>query len=140
MKTSEFVSYVDKNWFATWKNGDNVIDIGGIMKVHTNCQLIEFDKKTATNSNHFRLIEKAIEYTETPLEEREEEKKYRLRLNDYLRASDLCGVYLNLLTDTNDYTFNESGDSTNGYKTDFTQKEIDAMSFDTNFFIKEEVV
>ena len=129
MKTSEFVSYVDKNWFATWKNGDNVIDIGGIMKVHTNCQLIEFDKKTATNSNHFRLIEKAIEYTETPLEEREEEKKYCLRVpfHDY--------AYLNFYKGS--YVFAGKIQEA-GYQTKFTQKEIDAMPFDTNFFIKEE--
>ena len=134
MKTSEFVSYVDKNWFATWKNGDNVIDIGGIMKVHTNCQLIEFDKKTATNSNHFRLIEKAIEYTETPLEEREEETKYRIKMPKEFNAG---GLYVLKQECIENYFFKSC--HFENAQSIFTQKEIEAMPFDTSFFIKEEV-
>ena len=132
MKTSEFVSYVDKNWFATWKNGDNVIEIVGVMKVHTNCQLIEFDEKTATTSSHFRLIEKAIEYTETPLEEREEEKKYLLKSKLFEFGTE-GHLYLINSTIHKQYCLGLN------IRQSFTQKEIDAMPFDTGFFVKEKV-
>lgn len=80
-----------------------------------------------------------VEYYLTPLEERQEEKKYRLMLSDYFTTSDFMGTYLNFEIESNEYTFNNSEDGVNGFKTQFTQKEIDAMPFDTNFFIKEEV-
>ena len=69
------------------------------------------------------------EYTSTPLEEREEEKKYCLRVpfHDY--------AYLNFYKGS--YVFAGKIQEA-GYQTKFTQKEIDAMPFDTNFFIKEE--
>ena len=138
MKTSEFASYVNKNWFTKWEHGDNVIDIAGIMKVHTNCKLIEFDKKIATNSNHFRLIEKAIEYTETPLEEREEVKKYYLRFpKGYNRWYSYLAKEIN--KDNGEYDCSGKCIDNEKYKNIFTQKEIDAMPFDTSFFIKEEV-
>lgn len=75
-----------------------------------------------------------MDYNYTPLEEREEqEKKYRLKfpsgynqiltyLGLSLRGFDCVGIECSEL-----------------YQTQFTQKEIDAMPFDTNFFIKEEV-
>ena len=135
MKTSEFIDYVDKNWFATWELGDSVINIVGIMKVHTNCQLIEFDKKIVTNSKHFRLIEKAIKYAETPLEEREEEKRYNLRLPKPFNSS-LGMDYVNFV---NGRYMIISKSNIGTTQAEFTQKEIDAMPFDTNFFIKEEV-
>ena len=74
-----------------------------------------------------------VEYYLTPLEEREEEKEYRLKVNvnNY--------QYLNVNTVLKDYFISDSKE-TNRYKTQFTQKEIDAMPFDTNFFIKEEVL
>ena len=74
----------------------------------------------------------------TQLSEREEEKKYYLLFpdefsihpgnnNQWLLGKDSQGRY------------DEVSISTKHVQNMFTQKEIDAMPFDTNFFIKEEV-
>lgn len=77
-----------------------------------------------------------LDYAYTPLEEREEEKKYRLRL-----PFENCGENY-LYHDLDDYDWYLQHSKilvTENYKCKFTQEEIDAMPFDTNFFIKEEV-
>lgn len=132
MKTSEFIRYVKENWLITWEQGDNVINISPIMKVHTNRQLIEFEKRTASSKLYLTLIKKAIEYTETPLEERQEEKKYRLKskLLGFDDGKDLHLIYSAIY---------EQYCLASNISQPFTQKEIDAMPFDTSFFIKEEV-
>ena len=74
-----------------------------------------------------------LDYAYTPLDEREEEKKYRLFTPFYERNS--C---LNFMEKENRYCISTTTESER-HKTSFTQKEIDAMPFDTNFFIREEV-
>lgn len=138
MKTKELVKKLEqfdgvkvyhKDFISLSMNGIKVGTVGTIgqwLEIETNCP----DK-----------VAKALfEYYLTPLEEREEEKKYRFQLSDYFDSSDFMGMYLNLNTETSEYTFNDSTDGVNSYKTHFTQKEIDDMPFDTNFFIKEEVL
>lgn len=82
-----------------------------------------------------------LDYAYTPLEEREEEKKYWLKLpkqfkvteHNYLRRIKIVTLYKN--TFDYGYMFVDEPDE----KAEFTQQEIDAIPFDTNFFIKEEV-
>ena len=74
------------------------------------------------------------EYTSTPLEEREEEKKYRLKMPKEFNAG---GLYVLKQECIENYFF-KSYHFENAQSI-FTQKEIDAMLFDTSFFIKEEV-
>lgn len=70
-----------------------------------------------------------VEYVKTPLSEREEEKKYQLIVhNDFTFIRELQNY-----TQVVEYIQTKEG------KRKFTQKEIDAMPFDTNLFIKEEV-
>ena len=76
-----------------------------------------------------------FEYYLTPLEEREEEKLYYLKMPKGFNDNNLY-VLKNHSSDnyfTKAYNFED-------YKYAFTQKEIDAMPFDTSFFIKEEVL
>lgn len=42
--------------------------------------------------------------------------------------------YLNISFDSSIYFFSDEDEEVNGYQTQFTQQEIDAMPFDTNFF------
>lgn len=42
--------------------------------------------------------------------------------------------YLNISLDSCIYFFSDEDEEVNGYQTQFTQQEIDAMPFDTNFF------
>ena len=138
MKTSEFRKYLEENWkFEETEDYFKVRNLVIINKKNNRVEFLTCVYLDVTDTINF--VNKIIEYASTPLEEREEEKKYRLSLSDYFHSSDFMGMYLNLNTETSEYTFNDSSDGVNGYKTHFTQKEIDDMPFDTNFFIKEEV-
>lgn len=134
MKTSEFRKYLEEKG-CNFKEDKNCFDILNLGLVFKDSNSIDMCITYCQND----LFENIYKYARTPLEEREEEKKYRLSLSDYFHSGDFMGMYLNLNTETSEYTFNDSSDGVNDYKTHFTQKEIDAMPFDTNFFIKEEV-
>ena len=73
-----------------------------------------------------------VEYYLTPLEEREEEKKYRLKskLFNFDLEKDMYVIKS---------SYYEKFCLSTNVTQSFTQKEIDAMPFDTNFFIKEEI-
>ena len=129
MKTSELKKSVEGNAFKLAFIGDWVdfldkddVKRGYVSVTYPNMLCI-FD---SCPKNIAQLI---LDYAYTPLEEREEEKKYCLRVpfHDY--------AYLNFYKGS--YVFAGKIQEA-GYQTKFTQKEIDAMPFDTNFFIKEE--
>ena len=79
-----------------------------------------------------KALEYVLEYMRTPVSEREEEKKYKLKSKLFEFGTERH-LYLINSTIHKQYclAFNVSQS--------FTQKEIDAMPFDTNFFVKEEV-
>ena len=79
------------------------------------------------------LVRYILDYLDTPLEEREEEKRYYLRTPTTFNENTMVLNYYK-----NYYLFAGKLEDA-GYKTKFTQKEIDDMQFDTNFFVKEEV-
>jgi hypothetical protein len=84
-----------------------------------------------------KLIALAIlDYAYTPIEEREEEKKYRLKM-PFINDEDES--YLNFVRNRNGWLLSDERDDLENYKTQFTQKEIDEMPFDTKFFDKVEV-
>ena len=132
MKTIELVKKLEKidgvkiyhqDFISLSMNGIKIATVGKIgqwLEIETNCP--------------DEVAKILFEYHLTPLEEREEEeKKYRLKVN----VNDFqC---LNFHTVLKDYCISNFKE-TNCYQTIFTQKEIDAMPFDTNFFIKEEVL
>ncbi|QXP45180.1 hypothetical protein cd3_054 [Carnobacterium phage cd3] len=60
----------------------------------------------------------------------------------YLKAPSTfskCNTWVNLNTQTHAYFLGRSREQLHGYRTRFTQSEIDAMPFDTNFFEKIKV-
>ena len=85
-----------------------------------------------------KVIAKAIlEYAYTPLEEREEEKKYYLKFpKEFIFSEEKA--YLNVHTLILKCAIGDAGDCPQ-VRTVFTQKEIDKMPFDTKFFQKVEV-
>ena len=89
-----------------------------------------------------RLFDLIVEYARTPLEEREEPKKYYLRLPDVFTES--CYSYLNYITDgfgiLSGFRF-DSQTPSKFNQTQFTQEEIDAMPNQEfiKTLIKEEV-
>lgn len=140
MKTSELIKRIETlgNGLSVELLNKNVVLFADnkqtkICEVHDN--IVTTNKETfAINSPISNSIELMFEYAKTPLEEREEVKKYRLKLplqtwlGDYLYVGFNEAIY-------SYYIALISGDKSDR----FTQKEIDAMPFDTNFFVKEEV-
>ena len=134
MKTKDLVRKLEKidgvkiyhqDYISLSMNGIKIASVGTIgqwLDIFTNCP--------------DEVAKLLFEYYLTPLEEREEEKKYRLRLPKIFCDS---FEYLNFRKLNRDYLFVDMHGNSN-YQTIFTQKEIDAMPFDTNFFIKEEVL
>ena len=73
MKYSEFREYLKGTIFEV--NEDNAkvqVNIDGI-------ECIKISKTKTARPEEFQLLKKAIELAETPLDEREEEKKYYLK-------------------------------------------------------------
>lgn len=94
-----------------------------------------FKDRFSINSPISNAIELMFEYAKTPLDEREEEKKYRLRMP--IAFGDYNLNYLNKRVNGKFMILDKI--TRERFQDKFTQKEIDAMPFDTNFFIKEEV-
>ena len=136
MKTSELIRKVEE-----FGNGLSVVitnetlmlfaDNGQTLICTVDDTIITTQKERfAVNSLISNAIELMFEYAKTPLEEREEEKKYRLRSTLQTWLGDNLYVGYNLAI--NSYYLGTN------IQDKFTQQEIDAMPFDTNFFIKEE--
>lgn len=132
MKTSELKKIVEDNkcriefnndWIDFYENENRIGYLSekykAILSIFGNCPKV--------------IAQIILDYSYTPLEEREEEKKYRLRFPDSFVKS-------YLIFDKRDHNyFSGSNVKYESCENQFTQKEIDAMPFDTNFFIKEEV-
>lgn len=131
MKTKEFIKWLEDNKvpFKEYDSVIEVVDIARLLKDDIGIKLFDI---TLLHLSKIKTLEKIIEYAQTPLEEREEEKKYRLKskLIEFESERDLYLINSSLLKK---YCL-----STNSRQS-FTQKEIDDMPFDTNFFIKVEV-
>ena len=113
------------------KNGEDDwwFKLGSLNDLQAN---LTINEGCCIKQHYAKTLKYIAEYLDTPLEEREEEKKYRLKVNvnNYQ-----C---LNFYTVTKSYIISNLSEAER-YITKFTQKEIDDMPFDTNFFIKEEV-
>lgn len=130
MKTSEFRKYLEeKGW--DFKEDKNCFDILNLGLVFKDSNSIDICIMYCQND----LFENIYKYARTPLEEREEEKKYYLMFpKDFIYSKNSC---LNFDRDKKRYCKDCKRESIN-YKTKFTQKEIDEMPFDTKFFEKVE--
>ena len=127
MRTNDFIEeardlglFVEENknqnmiWIKTPYEGNHV---GEVKTNKIGCRIFDESKR-------FPGISKLIyEYGMTPLEDREEEKRYQINIiNDLVKNSSALS-YLNLKVEKERYMFSSS-DETPEYKTQFTQKEI----------------
>lgn len=133
MKTKEFIKWLEDNKipFKEYDSVIEVVDIARLLKYDIGIKLFDI---TLLHLSQIKTLEKIIEYAQTPLEEREEEKKYMLK---FPKEFNILGLYVIKNNSIENY-FTKAFDFED-YKYAFTQKEIDAMPFDTNFFIKVEV-
>lgn len=83
------------------------------------------------DSSKERLLNIACEYAATPLDEREEPKKWTIKCP-------ITGLYLNKDRDRDKYTWS-SGREVLSYQTQFTRAEIEAFTFPTEHLIEDEV-
>lgn len=132
MKTKEFIEKVEELGFRAEESDSGIDVINGVFKhlchVSKTFRFVldtdwtEFEKAgKATREDLYKL---AVEYARTPLEEREEEKKYHIELiNDVIKYNS-NGSYLNLRVEKEQYMMSSSHD-TSEFKTKFTKKEID---------------
>ena len=127
MKTKEFIEKVEKLGFEVRGSGSSIIVSANILDapiitVRTD-ELYQIDSRR----NHSRIDKKdldylfnyTVEYARTPLEEREEEKKYRYRLRGVKEGSG----YLNYSTDYLTYHFTNLLE-VSGVTTKFTDSEV----------------
>lgn len=133
MKTSQLKKIIEDNGLRL-KVRENVYEIYSkdlyLCSVGKEDNYIYIDYPCPKN-----IAQTIVDYAYTHLEEREEERKYRLRVpfdfNHY--------QYLNVDLDAKQY-FVDDNEEFDGVKNSFTQKQIDEMPKSwQEFFIKEEV-
>lgn len=93
MKTSELKKWLEDN---KWKYDETAhyIEVLDLIKVFTESQVVKFNEYFYSNEKSLELIKVVIEYTNTPISEREDEKKYIIKtsigtinyFNTYLNA------------------------------------------------------
>ena len=131
MKYSEFREYLTLNKIqleddGEWLNADNHIEISKIEEHSIKLRIF-----LANSPYEFELIKKAIELAETPLNEREDEKRYYIKhrfINDYTTKK-----YINLFATGKAVLSDRREDQV--FKTKFTKEEIEELKekFDTDF-------
>lgn len=137
MKTNEFIEKVEELGY------DIEIDWPTIFIKCDGCILARVDKARAYTintkaafevKNAEELFDLCVEYARTPIEEREEEKKYYLRMSDGFYI--VCDKYLNFNKSAKHYVLH-SKHQNDSYKTQFTQKEIDEIKEKFNTDLSE---
>ena len=141
MKTSELIKKVEEfgNGLSVVLTNETLMlfaDNGQTLICTVDETIITTQKEIfVVNSLISNAIELMFEYAKTPLEEREEEKKYRLNLpSGFAKRSG----YLNFDKSKDEYFFADRSETCE-IQTSFTQQEIDAMPFNPDYLSKEEV-
>ena len=132
MKYSEFEREVEKLGIThSTRCAEIVVKVHGrtVMGVSTNLEYIvdsEWDEfQSLHKKTQGELFDLAYQLAKTPLAEREEEKKYHLKLTSKVLSEE---HYLNLIKrTTGDYYYLDDTDEVFGSKTIFTESEIEQM-------------
>ena len=123
MKTSEFRQAIRNLGFG-FKETDEDILIFGVITVFKKIQRIDIFAYRIDGYEITKLLKLAIEYTETPIEEREEEKKYYFELYDGI-DNNFPDRFLGLDGSDGMFYFDNEHKSFKCFKGEFTQTEID---------------
>ena len=137
MKTKEFMAKVRSLEFEIEMEGCWVVirTISGAkqLKINKNYESVVFFRGNYSSEIDRNLLNLVVGYLNTPKEEREEEKRYYLRLVATLPFE---FTYLNKDAETGEYSISDDREY-NGIKTIFTESEISQM--DITGFEKVEV-
>ena len=130
MKTKEFIKRVEElGYDVKLRNNyiqiirDEFVAVVVYMNVMYSITFHQIIKTSWNNGD--KLFDLIVEYAKTPVEDREEEKKYYLR-NRWLKLRPIDKNYLNHLIGTNEYWLDYDNETKN-VKTQFTLKEIDEI-------------
>ena len=136
MKTSELKKWLDEN-FIKYHEDENYFKSANYWSVQKDEKWLVF-----FNEINNKLAEKIVEYYNTPLKEREDEKKYRIRIDNTLSKED---DYLTLILNQNKYYFSIFSTNSEIYQRIFAQQEIDNFpaeikgAIECGFLVKVEV-
>ncbi len=130
MKTKEFIKRVNELGYYVENDSDTVIKCDG-------CTLARINERRPYKMNANAMVDVkdakelfnlCTEYARTPIDEREEEKKFYLQKirSFYECYLDKDLAFLNFKTSNKTYFLNTTR-TTQDYKTQFTQKEIDKI-------------
>ncbi len=137
MKTKEFIKRVEDLGFKAHK-GITMIDIDSegltIARVYTErTHVINFFSYVDVEwKNQDKLFDLLVEYARTPIEDREEEKKFYLK-HRWMKPETIFKNYLNHLIDKDEYRL-DTKTKNEFINTQFTLKEIEEIKekFDTD--------
>ena len=126
MKTKEFIKKINELGYNVKETEHSMI----VRKEYTHLAVI--DKENIYGFKYFYhndkdLFKLCVDYTSTPIEEREEEKKFYLKKIESFYDADYKEelAFLNVFNDK--YFVLNNSKQENCYKTQFTQKEIDKI-------------
>lgn len=123
MKTRDLRKWFEDNKWEYVETA-HYIEVLDLIKVFTESQVVKFNEYFYGNSKSLELIKVVIEYTNTPISEREDEKKYRIRIDSTLFKE---VVYLTLILSKNIYYLSIFNDNDEANQRIFTQSEIDNL-------------
>lgn len=138
MKTSEFINNLKDMGYDVSVENDiiTVADFGDWFKIgdiHKESIYLSLHPHKCFRNTHNVVLSQVYKYLNTPAEERKEETKF------YLRLPEPFGGYKNYVNLVDGKFSIDNKEHSTNFKTEFTKEEIDAMPFNTKFFIKEEV-
>ena len=123
MKTQELISWLRDN-DAQFVIKQNAIEVFDILVVYTDKQRFDMIDRMFYLDSHYDLIEKVIEYSRTPIDQRKEPTRYRLEWCDEL-DDEVTERYLRLCTLDGQFFFSDRYDNTHVFRGAFTDSEIE---------------
>lgn len=132
MKTREFVEKVERLGFNASERGEEkIVVLFGVREVATvsTCEMYAMNTSWWTFYDldlpvRRKLFELLVEYAETPIHEREEERRYLIEFPKGFHAIEDGNVYLNKRLYEENTHFLGNKDYIDGYQTKFTDSEI----------------
>ena len=122
MKTSELKNWLEEHAFDFYENDKKLI-VSDMVEIYKTRQGFEFLYELNYYEERIDLLEKVIEYSRTPISEREEEQLYILCLPIYF---DEDSRILNYESEDKTYFFDDIQETLVD-KTKFTDKQISEM-------------
>ena len=140
MKTSEFIKQVEELGYEVKEGvGYEIYHAGNIVsrvyKMHERFVDTSFSEfRYLNNRDRMDLLDLIVEYAKTPLEEREEPKRYYLRPKGMIVLGDASFSY----NPYGEYWYLENDPSTD-HVTTFTIKELEDLGIDVKHYDSEQI-